>query len=437
MVVYRADEVIKPTVGLDYSYARQAAASGALATSSSKVAHIWELGGSHKSALSELLAIPLTSQRLPRNVVVLTFDLSKPADFVESALSWIPILQARLAECAAKASRNGPGNGLLAKQALLRVRQGWASRQVNSKCNAAMSSESIVSGSAPALAAPASRDARRPLSRSSSITSGNTYSNGQLQTSETVQSLASPLNGSSEQMTDAELDSVLSTMPQHPDERWLISTLVPCRMIVVGTKWDQLRGQDSNRRRAVFSALRFIAHCLGASVLTTSSKDKHSIAAFKAALARDAFSGAVVRSPFSIGPISADASKNLFIPSGADCIDEIGPPLQLQGLTTVLRASLESGLLETRLHTYKLPVEALFGTSALGCRPNMSDPSTCTLPPTPGSIVPGSTVAFNDVSATKYQEPDVDFARCAKAEELSRIVREQERKLRMEAAIRL
>ncbi|KAJ1463313.1 hypothetical protein M885DRAFT_475387 [Pelagophyceae sp. CCMP2097] len=77
----------KPTVALEYVFARRSAKTG----TAKDVAHIWELGGG--THLEQLVGVPITPQRLPRCVLGLVVDLSTPSDAVLCLGHWMKTLR--------------------------------------------------------------------------------------------------------------------------------------------------------------------------------------------------------------------------------------------------------------------------------------------------------------------------------------------------------
>jgi len=90
------DDAPKPTVALEYLFARRSAVSSA----AKDVAHIWELGGGAK--LGDLVRVPLSTLTLSRAVVVVVVDLSQPQNLVPALGIWFELLRARCDECVAQ-----------------------------------------------------------------------------------------------------------------------------------------------------------------------------------------------------------------------------------------------------------------------------------------------------------------------------------------------
>jgi dynein light intermediate chain 2 len=83
------DDVPKPTVALEYLFARRSSGSN----QPKDVAHIWELGGGLR--LSNLVCVPLTSLTVSKAVVTVVVDLSQPQNLLNNISQWLHILRAR------------------------------------------------------------------------------------------------------------------------------------------------------------------------------------------------------------------------------------------------------------------------------------------------------------------------------------------------------
>eukprot|EP00735_Rhodelphis_limneticus_P008112 TRINITY_DN20902_c0_g1::TRINITY_DN20902_c0_g1_i1::g.12417::m.12417 TRINITY_DN20902_c0_g1::TRINITY_DN20902_c0_g1_i1::g.12417 ORF type:complete len:210 (-),score=3.57,sp/Q8K0T2/DC2L1_MOUSE/33.82/7e-34,DLIC/PF05783.6/2.3e-06,Miro/PF08477.8/4.3e-06,Arf/PF00025.16/0.0013,Arf/PF00025.16/1.5e+02,SRPRB/PF09439.5/0.0026,Gtr1_RagA/PF04670.7/0.0071,Ras/PF00071.17/0.02,Ras/PF00071.17/1.1e+03,MMR_HSR1/PF01926.18/0.083 TRINITY_DN20902_c0_g1_i1:264-893(-) len=75
--------VRKPTVALEYSYARRP---------DKQVAHIWELGGGKR--MSKLLETCLTAETVHVAIVVIVLDLAYPAEAFEELEFWLTAVRA-------------------------------------------------------------------------------------------------------------------------------------------------------------------------------------------------------------------------------------------------------------------------------------------------------------------------------------------------------
>lgn len=483
------EDTPKPTLGLDYSFARRQGGSSALAgasagaavaddrekeragaaspgigpsvamssSSARDVCHVWELGG-NSLAFAELTSIVLTPQRLPTCVVVLVLDLSRPADALASGARWLGALRARMAEVmdriAKAGARKGPaaaaaagggaagsggaasagGGGAVAaggagsgaggmaglsgdaavehlrNMATLRRRVGWAQR----------------SGSALAVSLPAAAAA-------AGSASGSAAAAAEAQP-RTLTDLRSPA------LTPAAVASLLASVPEHPDARVVASTTLPCQLLVVGARSDGLRDADSVRRKVVFSALRYLAHCHGGALVTTSSRDRASLAGFRGLMASLAFGSDARRGAQTDG---ASSGRPLYIPAGADVIESIGAPVAVAGggsaaaagAAGASRAEIDNGgaSFDARFERFLAPARQFSPPSppgGPGSEWDDADPSTAL--PAPSSIAPGASITFAD-EASRHPEPLIDSLRVQRAEEAARYAREAERRLRLEA----
>eukprot|EP00903_Cladosiphon_okamuranus_P019562 g17992.t1 len=87
------DSVPRPTVALEYMFARRASA----ANMPKDVAHIWELGGG--SHVSDLVRVPITPDRFHNALYVIVVDLSKPSSVIPHLLHWTDQIKACVKVC--------------------------------------------------------------------------------------------------------------------------------------------------------------------------------------------------------------------------------------------------------------------------------------------------------------------------------------------------
>ncbi|CAM9966207.1 unnamed protein product [Scytosiphon promiscuus] len=87
------DGIPKPTVALEYMFARRASA----ANRPKDVAHIWELGGGPH--VSDLVRVPITPDRFHDAVYVIVVDLSKPSSVIPYLLHWTDQIKACVKVC--------------------------------------------------------------------------------------------------------------------------------------------------------------------------------------------------------------------------------------------------------------------------------------------------------------------------------------------------
>ncbi|KAH8045839.1 hypothetical protein JL722_13995 [Aureococcus anophagefferens] len=114
-----AKEAPKPTVALEYVFARRSRTTSA----AKDVAHIWELGGGMGFETGrELVGVPITPARLRTAVLGIVLDLSKPHNVVYTCVHWLKILRAHVAATLDELRRDNKGKTAdgLAEQARAR-----------------------------------------------------------------------------------------------------------------------------------------------------------------------------------------------------------------------------------------------------------------------------------------------------------------------------
>ena len=95
-------------------------------------------------------------------------------------------------------------------------------------------------------------------------------------------------------------------------------TTIP--VVIVCTKMDVFQEQATNKRKALFNALRYHAHVNGASIIAVSRKDKTQGNFLRGILNHYAFGN-----PFKSTTI-LESSKAIVVPAGADSFESIGLP---------------------------------------------------------------------------------------------------------------
>eukprot|EP01147_Barroeca_monosierra_P010425 gene10425-2556_t len=172
--------------------------------------------------------------------------------------------------------------------------------------------------------------------------------------------------------------------------------LIP--ILIVGTKYDIFQNFDSEQRKTVSRACRFLAHFHGASILFT-SQDENLMARCRAQLANFAF-----KIPFQVRSAHYDYNKPLLIPAGADSFVGIGAPPQ---------STSDAGLTaRTPMGLWKAAMTDMFP---------------------PGSTADIQSRIKNngdDIDPTKderYKDDAIDAARVRKLQELERMRRAVER----------
>ncbi|CAM9489933.1 unnamed protein product, partial [Phaeothamnion confervicola] len=102
------DETPKPTVALDYMFARRTASVNA----PKDVAHIWELGGGGGSGggfhVAELVRVPITAANFHSALYVIVVDLSRPADVVPALLHWTDQVKFCVKTCVRELAKADP-----------------------------------------------------------------------------------------------------------------------------------------------------------------------------------------------------------------------------------------------------------------------------------------------------------------------------------------
>jgi GTPase SAR1 family protein len=105
-------EVPNPTSSLDYKYTRTTVGISA----EKQLTHVWELGGGRH--LLKLIEIAVTSQSVEHSLIVVTVDLSKPNDVVNSLVYWLKKVRSHVSACVAKLnSRDVTAKVRIAKRA--------------------------------------------------------------------------------------------------------------------------------------------------------------------------------------------------------------------------------------------------------------------------------------------------------------------------------
>lgn len=105
----------------------------------------------------------------------------------------------------------------------------------------------------------------------------------------------------------------------HPDKDEV--SPIPLPVLIIGNKYDAFRDEDPVKRKGVLQAVRYLAHLYGASVLFTSMKDKALVAQFRSVMKSFAF-----RCMPKGASKEVDPAKPLFVPAGADLLEDIGMP---------------------------------------------------------------------------------------------------------------
>ncbi|CAM9469936.1 unnamed protein product [Ectocarpus sp. 12 AP-2014] len=99
------DSIPKPTVALEYMFARRASAPNM----PKDVAHIWELGGG--SHVSDLVRVPITPDRFHDALYVIVVDLSRPSSVIPHLLQWTDQIKACVKVCVRELGKRDPTFG--------------------------------------------------------------------------------------------------------------------------------------------------------------------------------------------------------------------------------------------------------------------------------------------------------------------------------------
>lgn len=185
----------------------------------------------------------------------------------------------------------------------------------------------------------------------------------------------------------------------HADVRVVEPLMVP--LMIVAARYDEFMDIESVRRKPLLSAMRYIAHVHGASLLCVSRRDKTQLSHFRALLNHYVFHTDRKRTA------QTDPARPLMVPAGCDSLESIGAP---PGASL---GEVMEGPIEARLAPWRKAVEAYF--------------------PRERSADDEDAKASED-EAQRWMEPSVDAMRAQKSEELERYVKEAERKLRLEAS---
>lgn len=105
----------------------------------------------------------------------------------------------------------------------------------------------------------------------------------------------------------------------HVDREWL--TPLPATALIVGTKYDKFQALETDKRRLVCNALRYLAHVNGASLAFVSDKDETLLARLRGILSYIAFK---TSAPGRV--VAIDPARPLLVPVGSDNLAQIGTP---------------------------------------------------------------------------------------------------------------
>jgi dynein light intermediate chain 2, cytosolic len=96
------EDTPKPTVALEYMFARRATAANA----PKDIAHIWELGGG--AHVSDLVSVPIGPHNFQTACYVIVVDLNRPSDVIKHLLHWTDQIKACVKGCVRELSKAQP-----------------------------------------------------------------------------------------------------------------------------------------------------------------------------------------------------------------------------------------------------------------------------------------------------------------------------------------
>lgn len=95
------EDITGPTAGLGFYHAKHTNESG-----NTDVAYIWEIAGS--TQLSELIAVPITPQRIHTAIAIIVVDASAPVAALQIGAAWCRLLTERVDACIGKLQAKQP-----------------------------------------------------------------------------------------------------------------------------------------------------------------------------------------------------------------------------------------------------------------------------------------------------------------------------------------
>ncbi|KAH6589332.1 hypothetical protein BASA50_002914 [Batrachochytrium salamandrivorans] len=177
----------------------------------------------------------------------------------------------------------------------------------------------------------------------------------------------------------------------HPDRDIVTLSHVP--ITIVGSKYDEIHDMESEMRKMLCKMLRYMAHTNGASLVYVSQKDEALVSRSRQIWSHHAFRSNAPKS------IVVDHHKPILVMAGQDTFSDIGlPPSELAKDIVGRRAFIP-------LDKWKLDYAVFFPK-------------------------PPSQAVLEKVDLSKFSEPSVDAMRAQKEEELERLRRENDRRLK-------
>nr|KAJ3422923.1 Cytoplasmic dynein 2 light intermediate chain 1 [Polyrhizophydium stewartii] len=182
----------------------------------------------------------------------------------------------------------------------------------------------------------------------------------------------------------------------HPDKD--VVNIMPVPVAIIGSKFDEIKDMESEMRKMLCKTLRYVAHMNGASLLFVSQKDENLVAKSRQLLSHYAFRGS------SIKTMTIDHSKPIVMMAGQDTFSGIGLPPSELAKDAVGRQPF------VPYERWKADYEQYF--------PPQKVQKT-----------------LERVDLSKFPEPAVDSMRLQKDEELEKMRRANERRLKDKDAV--
>uniref|UniRef100_A0A3Q3ICD7 Cytoplasmic dynein 2 light intermediate chain 1 n=1 Tax=Monopterus albus TaxID=43700 RepID=A0A3Q3ICD7_MONAL len=181
--------------------------------------------------------------------------------------------------------------------------------------------------------------------------------------------------------------SITHVLPKdHPDRELIRPFPVP--LLIIGSKYDTFQEFDSNKKKVISKALRFIAHYYAASLIFTSIKSESLMSKAKSFFSHLAFGLDRGKT------VCYESAKPLIIPAGSDSFSQIGSP----PINDVDMSSLHA---KTPKDLWKKAYEHVFPQEVVQSLRDLKDPA----------------------KDSQYSEPQIDAMRTQKDQELEQYKR--------------
>nr|XP_020453291.1 cytoplasmic dynein 2 light intermediate chain 1 isoform X2 [Monopterus albus] len=181
--------------------------------------------------------------------------------------------------------------------------------------------------------------------------------------------------------------SITHVLPKdHPDRELIRPFPVP--LLIIGSKYDTFQEFDSNKKKVISKALRFIAHYYAASLIFTSIKSESLMSKAKSFFSHLAFGLDRGKT------VCYESAKPLIIPAGSDSFSQIGSP----PINDVDMSSLHA---KTPKDLWKKAYEHVFPQESTSEQRDLKDPA----------------------KDSQYSEPQIDAMRTQKDQELEQYKR--------------